>query len=155
MVDILLEYGYYIVGIGTAIFASVVSFFSVRKYIKEAREEQQQLIDNKISAGVEKVISHINQSSGITNEKLRSTDNALEQNKGDIKSIQDDVKVLEADFKSLCQTIGKHEYIVDKVFPEYVELRDSLHKFKSKVNQNLLSNNDGVSRNTEDDKNQK
>lgn len=155
MVDIFLEYGYYIVGIGTAIFASIVSYFSVKKYIKEAREEQQTLIDNKISAGVEKVITHINSKTDGIQEKFKTTDGMLERNKDDINDIQEDVKILEKDFKSLCQTIGKHEYIVDKVFPEYVELRDSLHKFKSKVNQNLLSNNEGVSRNTEDDKNQK
>lgn len=153
MVDILLEYGYYIVGIGTAIFASVVSFFSVKKYLKEAREENQTLIDNKISAGVEKVITHINSKTDGIQEKFRTTDTLIEQSHDDIKDIQEDVKILEKDFKSLCQTIGKHEYIVDKVFPEYVELRNSIHQFKSKVNENLLSNNEGVSRNTEDDKN--
>ena len=155
MVDIFLEYGYYIVGIGTAVFASIVSFFSVKKYIKEAREEQQTLIDNKISAGVEKVISHINNKTDGINEKFRSNDTILTRTTNDIEDIEKDIKVLEEDFKSLCQTIGKHEYIVDKVFPEYVELRNSIHQFKSKVNENLLSNNEGVSRNTEDDKNQK
>ena len=62
---------------------------------------------------------------------------------------------MEKDFKSLCQTIGKHEYIVDKVFPEYVDLRNSIQTFKSKVNENLVTNNEHVQRNDEDDENQK
>lgn len=155
MVDILLEYGYYVVGIGTAIFASVVSFFSVRKYLREARQENQKLIDDKITAGVKEVITHINNKTEGIQEKFRTTDTLLSQSQSDIKDVQEDIKILEHDFKSLCQTIGKHEYIVDKVFPEYVNLRNSIHDFKSKVNENLLSNNEGVSRNTEDDKNQK
>ena len=154
MVDILLEYGYYIVGIGTAIFASIVSFFSVKKYIKEAREEQQQLIDNKISAGVEKVISHIDNSDREIKEKFRTTDTKLDRNQDDITDIEKDVKILEEDFKTLCQKIGKHDYFIDSVFPEYIDLRDSLHKFKSKVNENLLSNNEPVTRNTDDDSGQ-
>lgn len=154
MVDIFLEYGYYIVGIGTAMFASVVSYFSVKKYIKEAREENQRLIDDKITAGVEKVIEHIDSSDKNTQERFRTTDTLISQSKGDIEDIKEDVKILEKDFKSLCQTIGKHEYIVDKVFPEYVELRDSLHKFKSKVNENILTNNREVSRNTDHDEGQ-
>jgi hypothetical protein len=155
MVDVLLEYGYYIIGIGTAIFASVVSYFSIKKYVRETRIENQRLIDNKIDAGVKTVIDHFNTKTDVINQKFVTTDTELTQNKTSIENIQEDVKVLEKDFKSLCQTIGKHEYIVDKVFPEYVDLRNSLHNFKTKVNENLLSNNDGVQRNDEDDKNQK
>lgn len=151
MVDIFLEYGYYIIGIGTAIFATIVSVFSIKKYIKDMREENQTLIDNKINAGVDKVITHINNKTDGINEKFKTTDGILERNRDDIEDIQEDVKVLEKDFKSLCQTIGKHEYIVDKVFPEYLNLRNSIQSFKEKVNENILSNNVEVSRNTEHD----
>ena len=138
-----------------AIFASIVSFFSIKKYVKETREENQRLIDNKIDAGVEKVIDHFNSKSDVINQKLHTTDTVLSRNTNEIENIQDDIKVLEKDFKSLCQTIGKHEYIVDKVFPEYVDLRNSIQTFKSKVNENLVTNNEHVQRNDEDDKNQK
>src|SRR6187549_182089 len=151
MVDVLLEYGYYIVGISTALFAGVVSYFSIRKYVKEAREENQRLIDAKIDAGVKTVIDHFNTKTDIINQKFITTDTVLTENKGDIENIQEDVKVLEKDFKSLCQTIGKHNYIVDKVFPEYVNLRNSLQTFKHKVNQNLVTNNEHVQRNDEED----
>jgi len=155
MVDVLLEYGYYIVGISTALFAGVVSYFSIRKYVKEAREENQRLIDAKIDAGVKTVIDHFNTKTDIINQKFITTDTVLTENKGDIENIQEDVKVLEKDFKSLCQTIGKHNYIVDKVFPEYVNLRNSLQTFKHKVNQNLVTNNEHVQRNDEEDENNK
>ena len=89
------------------------------------------------------------------NQKFHTTETELSRNTTDIENIQDDIKVLEKDFKSLCQTIGKHEYIVDKVFPEYVDLRNSLHNFKTKVNENLVTKNEHVQRNTEDDNNQK
>jgi hypothetical protein len=138
-----------------AIFASIVSFFSIKKYVKETREENQKLIDNKIDAGVEKVIDHFNIKADIINQKFVTTDTELTQNRSNIENIQEDVKVLEKDFKSLCKTIGRHEYIVDKVFPEYVDLRNSLHNFKTKVNENLVTNNEHVQRNDEDDKNQK
>ena len=133
--------------------------------MKEAREENQKLIDNKIDAGVKTVIDHFNAKSDIINEKLHTTDTVLSRNSTDIENVQEDIKVLEKDFKSLCQTIGKHEYIVDKVFPEYVNLKNSIQDFKSKVNENLvtsrkeesdlLPNNSGVQRNTEEDENQK
>ena len=155
MVDVLLEYGYYIVGISTALFAGVVSYFSIRKYVKEAREENQRLIDAKIDAGVKTVIDHFNTKTDVINQKFVTTDSELSQNRSNIENIQEDVKILEKDFKSLCQTIGKHEYIVDKVFPEYVDLRNSLHNFKTKVNENLVTKNEHVQRNTEDDNNQK
>ena len=155
MVDILLEYGYYIIGIGTAIFATIVSWFSIKKYIKETREENQRLIDNKIDAGVKTVIDHFNTKTDVINQKFVTTDTELTQNRSNIENIQEDVKVLEKDFKSLCQTIGKHEYIVDKVFPEYVDLRNSLHNFKAKVNENLVTNNEHVQRNDEEDENNK
>jgi chromosome segregation ATPase len=138
-----------------AIFASIVSFFSIKKYVKETREENQKLIDAKIDSGVERVIDHFNSKSEIINQKLHTTDTVLSRNTNEIENIQDDIKVLEKDFKSLCQTIGKHEYIVDKVFPEYVDLRNSIQTFKSKVNENLVTNNEHVQRNDEDDKNQK
>ena len=133
----------------------MVSYFSIKKYIKETREENQRLIDNKIDAGVEKVIDHFNSKSDVINQKLHTTDTVLERNTNEIENIQEDIKVLEKDFKSLCQTIGKHEYIVDKVFPEYVDLRNSIQTFKSKVNENLVTNNEHVQRNDEDDENQK
>ena len=155
MVDIFLEYGYYIVGIGTAVFASVVSFFSVRKYLKEAREENQRLIDDKITAGVEKVILHIDNSDQRIQEKFVTTDNKLTQTQDDLDDIEKDVKVLEEDFKSLCEKIGKHDYIVDKVLPEYINLRDSIYKFKGKIDEHIFVNKDTIERNTEDDKNQK
>jgi len=138
-----------------AIFASIVSFFSIKKYVKETREENQKLIDAKIDSGVERVIDHFNSKSEVINQKLHTTDTVLSRNTNEIENIQDDIKVLEKDFKSLCQTIGKHEYIVDKVFPEYVDLRNSIQTFKSKVNENLVTNNEHVQRNDEDDKNQK
>ena len=138
-----------------AIFASIVSFFSIKKYVKETREENQKLIDAKIDSGVERVIDHFNSKSEIINQKLHTTDTVLSRNTNEIENIQDDIKVLEKDFKSLCQTIGKHEYIVDKVFPEYVDLRNSIQTFKSKVNENLVTNNEHVQRNREDDENQK
>ena len=155
MVDVFLEYGYYIIGIATAVFGSILSYFSIRKYIKETREENQKLIDNKIDAGVKTVIDHFNTKTDVINQKFVTTDSELSQNRSNIENIQEDVKVLEKDFKSLCQTIGKHEYIVDKVFPEYVDLRNSLHNFKTKVNENLVTKNEHVQRNTEDDNNQK
>jgi len=142
----------------------VVSYFSIKKYVKEAREENQELIDAKIKDGVKTVIEHFDSKTEIINEKFRASDTIINKNNTDIENIQDDIKVLEKDFKSLCQTIGKHEYIVDKVFPEYVDLRNSIHQFKSKVNENLrsngeegnlLSNNNGVQRNTEKDINER
>jgi len=155
MVDVFLEYGYYIIGIATAVFASIVSYFSIKKYVRETRVENQRLIDNKIDAGVKTVIDHFNTKTDVINQKFVTTDSELSQNRSNIENIQEDVKVLEKDFKSLCQTIGKHEYIVDKVFPEYVDLRNSLHNFKTKVNENLVTKNEHVQRNTEDDNNQK
>ena len=142
----------------------MVSYFSIKKYVKEAREENQELIDAKIKDGVKTVIEHFDSKTEIINEKFRASDTIINKNNTDIENIQDDIKVLEKDFKSLCQTIGKHEYIVDKVFPEYVDLRNSIHQFKSKVNENLrsngeegnlLSNNNGVQRNTEKDINER
>jgi len=133
----------------------VVSFFSIKKYVKETREENQKLIDNKIDAGVKTVIDHFNSKSEIINQKFHTTDTVLSRNTNEIENIQEDIKVLEKDFKSLCQTIGKHEYIVDKVFPEYVDLRNSIQTFKSKVNENLVTNNEHVQRNTEEDENNK
>ena len=123
--------------------------------MKETREENQKLIDAKIDSGVERVIDHFNSKSEVINQKLHTTDTVLSRNTNEIENIQDDIKVLEKDFKSLCQTIGKHEYIVDKVFPEYVDLRNSIQTFKSKVNENLVTNNEHVQRNDEDDENQK
>ena len=133
----------------------MVSFFSIKKYVKETREENQKLIDNKIDAGVKTVIDHFNSKSEIINQKFHTTDTVLSRNTNEIENIQEDIKVLEKDFKSLCQTIGKHEYIVDKVFPEYVDLRNSIQTFKSKVNENLVTNNEHVQRNTEEDENNK
>ena len=95
------------------------------------------------------------------NQKFHTTETELSRNTTEIDNIQEDIKVLEKDFKSLCKTIGKHEYIVDKVFPEYIELRNSIQTFKSKINENLVTNNErverheDVTRNTEDDDNQK
>ena len=123
--------------------------------MKETREENQKLIDNKIDAGVKTVIDHFNSKSEIINQKFHTTDTVLSRNTNEIENIQEDIKVLEKDFKSLCQTIGKHEYIVDKVFPEYVDLRNSIQTFKSKVNENLVTNNEHVQRNTEEDENNK
>jgi len=123
--------------------------------VKETREENQKLIDNKIDAGVKTVIDHFNSKSEIINQKFHTTDTVLSRNTNEIENIQEDIKVLEKDFKSLCQTIGKHEYIVDKVFPEYVDLRNSIQTFKSKVNENLVTNNEHVQRNTEEDENNK
>jgi len=138
-----------------AVFASIVSFFSIKKYVKDTRDENQKLIDNKIDAGVEKVIEHFNSKSEVINQKLHTTDTVLSRNTDEIESIQEDIKILEEDFKSLCQTIGKHEYIVDKIFPEYVDLRNSIQTFKHKVNENLVTKNEHVQRNREDDENQK
>ena len=99
------------------------------------------------------------------NQKFHTTETELSRNTTDIENVQEDIKVLEKDFKSLCQTIGKHEYIVDKVFPEYVDLRNSIQQFKSKVNENLITNkkdesdllpnNSGVQRDTGEDRNNK
>ena len=155
MVDIFLEYGYYIVGIGVSMISIIVAAFTGRKYIREWRIEQKNEIKEEISSQVDRVIEKIDQGSAIVNQKFIVTDQAVASSKSDIENINEDIKVLENDFKSLCQTIGKHEYIVDKVFPEYVELKNSIHQFKSKVNENLLTNNHEISRNTEDDKNQK
>ena len=123
--------------------------------MKETREENQKLIDNKIDAGVKTVIDHFNSKSEIINQKFHTTDTVLSRYTNEIENIQEDIKVLEKDFKSLCQTIGKHEYIVDKVFPEYVDLRNSIQTFKHKVNENLVTKNEHVQRNDEDDENQK
>ena len=133
----------------------MVSYFSIKKYVKDTREENQKLIDAKIDDGVKTVIDHFNSKTELINQKFTTTDTILTRNNTDIENIQDDIKVLEKDFKSLCQTIGKHEYIVDKVFPEYVDLRNSIQTFKHKVNENLVTKNEHVQRNDEDDENQK
>jgi chromosome segregation ATPase len=108
---------------------------------------------------VQKVIDHFNSKTELIKEKFHTTDTILTKNTNEIENIEDDIKVLEKDFKSLCQTIGKHEYIVDKVFPEYLDLRDSIQHFKSKINEHLVTNNERVdkeervTRNTTDDEN--
>ncbi len=151
MVDIFLEYGYYIVGVGASAVAMISVYFSVKKYMRDLKIEQDKSLDTKINAGVQQVIKHFDDKTEVINQKFITTDTVLTQNQGDIESIQEDIKILEKDFKSLCQTIGKHEYVVDKVFPEYINLRNSIHDFKEKVNENILSNSDHVSRNTEHD----
>jgi len=158
LVDIFTEYGYYIVGGGAAAGAIILTFFQLAKARREAKEyaenlkiENEKIMDDKITKGVEKVISHINDKTDLINQKFITTDTVVAQSKTDIENIQDDIKMLEKDFKSLCQTIGKHEYVVDKVFPEYLNLRNSIQSFKEKVNENLPPNNGQISRNTEHD----
>ena len=158
MVDIITEYGYYIVGGGAAAGGIILTFFQLAKARRDAKEyaanlkiENEKIMEDKITKGVEKVISHINNKTDLINQKFITTDSEITQSKTDIENIQEDIKVLEKDFKSLCQTIGKHEYVVDKVFPEYVNLRNSIQDFKAKVNENLPPNNDHISRNTEHD----
>ena len=151
MVDILLEYGYYIIGIGAAIFATVVSYFSIKKHFHDIRIEQQNAIDFKIRNSTTEIISAIKENKEIVNQKLSGMDRALNDTSGDIKDIQEDVKILEKDFKSICEKIGKHDYIVDKILPEYIDLRDSLYAFKGKIDENLIANKEQITRNTEKD----
>lgn len=158
MVDIFTEYGYYIVGGGAAVGAIILAFFQLAKARRDAKEyaenlkiENEKIMDNKINEGVKKIINHMNDKTDLINQRFITTDTVVAQSKTDIENIQEDIKVLEQDFKSLCQTIGKHEYVVDKVFPEYINLRNSIQDFKAKVNENLPPNNGHVSRNTEHD----
>jgi hypothetical protein len=149
MVDIFLEYGYYMVGIGVAIFSIIVSYFSIKKYFHEMKIEQQTAIDKQINSGVNKVISAINEGKEITKEKFIRTDQAIQTNITATDDIKHDVEILENDFKSLCAKIGKHDYIVDQILPEYLDLKDSIYHFKHKIDDNLLTNNDDDRRNTD------
>lgn len=158
MVDIFLEYGYYIVGVLASVSAFVGVLLAYRKYTRDLKLERENMkiaqdktLDTKISEGVQKVIQHIDTKHEIINQRFITSDTKHNQNEEEIHDIQKDIRVLEKDFKSLCQTIGKHEYIVDKLFPQYLNLRNSISDFKEKIDENLLSNNQPVSRNTEND----
>ena len=137
MVDLL---PYFTAG-GIAV-AMTVGMLQIKESIKKRGEKQEERIDEKINSGVNKVIQAIEEKQEVINERFRTTDTALSNNKGDIEDIEEDVKVLEKDFKSLCEKIGKHDYVIDKILPEYLNLKDSIHNFKSVVNENLLSNKD-------------
>lgn len=151
MVDIFLEYGYYIVGIGVAIFSIIVSYFSLKRYFHDMKVEQQTAIDAKISASTQTVLSAINESKEVIKEKFVRTNQAIDGNISATEDIKHDVEILENDFKNLCMKIGKHDYIVDKILPEYLNLKESIYTFKTKIDDNLLNNSKDVSRNTEHD----
>ena len=151
MVDIFLEYGYYIVGIGVALFSVVVSYFSIKRYFHDMRIEQKTHMQDLITNQVNRVIEKLDTSQKVNDQKFVKTDQAIETNANATEDIKHDIEVLENDFKTLCQKIGKHDYIVDKILPEYIDLRDSIGNFKTKIDENLLTNNREISRNTEKD----
>ena len=137
--------------VGGIVVAMTVGMFQIKESIKKRSEAQEHRIDEKISSGVDKVIKAIDEKTKVIDERFRTTDTALSNNKGDIEDIEEDVKVLERDFKSLCEKIGKHDYIVDKILPEYIDLKDSIYNFKHKIDENLLSNKDESVTNNEDE----
>ena len=117
--------------VGGIVVAMIVGLFQIKESIKKRAIENQQLIDRKISSSVTEITKHFD-------EKFKTTDTMLNNSVDDIADIEADVKQMEQDFKGLCEKIGKHDYIVEKVLPEYMTLKDEFYKFKAKIDSNLF-----------------
>ena len=128
--------------IGGIMVAVIVGMIQIKESLKKRGEESQKAVTSQIDTKTNQVISHIDDKLKIIEEKFRTTDNAILTSQDDIADIETDVKQMEQDFKSLCEKIGKHDYIVDKVLPEYMNLKEEFYKFKAKIDANLFVKND-------------
>ena len=124
------------------IVAVVVGMFQIKENVKKRSEEHQKAISTQIENKNNQIISHIDDKLKIIEEKFRNTDSAIVNSQEDIADIEEDVKQMEKDFKSLCEKIGKHDYIVEQVLPEYMNLKDEFYKFKAKVDSGLFVKKD-------------
>ena len=151
MVDVVLEYGYYIVGIGVAIVAGIVSYFTARKSMRDWREEQRNELNTLVTNQVDRVIDKIDSSDKVMNEKFIRTDQVLKNASDDIDEISTDVEQLQQQFNKVCYTLGKHDYVIDKILPEYLNLKNSISDFKSVVDSKILTKKDDDVTNNEDE----
>ena len=137
--------------VGGIIVAVVVGMLQIKESIKKRGEEHQKAISTQIESKNNQVISHIDNKLRIIEEKFRNTDNAITNSQEDIADIEADVKQMEEDFKGLCEKIGKHDYIVEQVLPEYMNLKEEFYKFKTKVDSGLFVKKDNKVLNNEDE----
>ena len=118
---------------------AVVGFLTIRNEIRKGKEEQQNVISNQIKSQTNRVIEVLDDKLKIVDEKFKTTDRALAENKEDIEDVEDEMKGMIVEFRKMCDTISKHNYVLEEVLPEFRALRKEFYAFKGAIDNNLLS----------------
>lgn len=118
--------------IGGIVVAVIVGLFQIKESIKKRSEEQQEAIKTMISTSDTNIISHID-------DRLKIVDKELEKTKEDIQDVEGEVKKMKEDFSKICETITKHNFIVEEVLPDFKKFREQFYEFKGAVDVNLVT----------------
>lgn len=93
-------------------------------------EKTEKQIQEWISESDSRIISTLN-------ENIKSTNSRFEKDEEDIEDVEDDMKAMVQQFRDMCDRLAKHDYIIDRVEPEFKELKKEFYKFKSAVDTNM------------------
>ena len=118
--------------IGGIVVAVIVGLFQIKESIKKRSEESDKKIANQITTATSTIVDKLD-------SRLRTIDTEMAQNKEDIEDIEDDVKQMASEFRKMCDTISKHNYIIEDVVPEFKSLKSEFYRFKGAVDTNLVT----------------
>ena len=118
--------------IGGIVVAVVVGLFQIKESIKKRSEESEKRVASQITTATATIVEKLD-------GKLKTVETEIAQNKEDIEDIEDDVKQMVLDFKQMCQTLSKHNYVIEDLVPDFKSLKTEFYKFKTAVDINLVT----------------
>lgn len=127
--------------IGGIVVAVIVGLFQIKESIKKRSEESEKKHASQITDAKNEILDKLD-------VKLQSIDTEMAQNKEDIEDVEDEVKKMKDDFSKICETITKHNFIVEEVLPDFKKFRDEFYQFKGAIDINLVTKKPDSSINT-------
>lgn len=128
--------------IGGIVVAVIVGLFQIKESIKKRGEESEKKIVNLVTTAKNEIVDKLD-------TKLQSMNTEISQNKEDIEDVEDEVKKMKEDFSKICETITKHNFIVEEVLPDFKKFREQFYEFKGAVDINLVTKKPDSTINTE------
>jgi hypothetical protein len=118
--------------IGGIVVAVIVGLFQIKESFKKRSEESDKKIINLVTTAKEEIVEKLD-------NKLKTVETEIAQNKEDIEDVEDDMKRMVEDWRKMCETLSKHNYIIEDLKPRFDSLKTEFYKFKTAVDINLLS----------------
>lgn len=72
--------------------------------------------------------------------KFKSIDGKVDSASKDVRDVEKEMKDMVKQFTKMCETLAKHDYIIEDVLPEYQSLYKEFVNFKAAVDVKLDSN---------------
>ena len=100
-------------------------------------EKTEERIQDWIAKSDERLLQSLDKNAEATNSRF-------EKDEEDIEDIEDDMKQMVKQFRDMCDKLSKHDYVIDRVEPEFHKLKTEFYKFKNAVDTNYKVGFTGV-----------